>query len=92
MRREVFLIQKGCEEKCKKYYDETSSSQCEHIEDPIISTTELSIYIRESYHMHNHLDGRSDPEDPSMDTVEDDEEYEVEEREEKHEELGYELI
>ena len=39
--------------------------------------------------MYSYLDSCGDPEDLSMDTIEDDEEYEVEKREEKHEEVGY---
>lgn len=92
MRVKVFLIQKGCQEESEKYNDKSSSSESKHIEDPIIGASKLSVYIRESYHMHNHLDGRSYPEDSSMYTIEDDEKDEVEEREEKHGELGYELI
>jgi hypothetical protein len=41
--------------------------------------------------MYSYLDPCGDPEDLSVDTIEYDEEYEVEKREEKHEELGYEL-
>jgi hypothetical protein len=88
MRREVFLIQKSCQEECEEYDDESSSSECQHIQDLVICTTELTVYIWEPYHVYRDLDPCRDIEYLLMDTIEDDEKDEVEEREEKHEKVG----
>jgi hypothetical protein len=41
----VFLVQKGGQEEYEEYDDESSSREREHVENLIISTSELSVYI-----------------------------------------------
>lgn len=70
VRSEVFLIQKGSYKECKKNDYKANTRQCKYIEELIICTTKLSIYIPESDHMYQNFGSRSYPEDSPMYAIE----------------------
>ncbi len=81
---ETLMIDTDSEEKCSNSYDKPYSCKCKCIEKLIVKSLIHGIYIPAPSEKKNRLDSKSDPENPPMDTIDEDKDKNIDQRKVEH--------